>query len=407
MRDKKDNVELTEIFQTALGTFDHRQPYSPGMFEPLKPLFADLGYEAAAIYIADDYPDRMRLACSHGDGGAFPRHIALNGKKTLYDEFLLKLSGVPDILTGRLFSHGRELGAIAAIAPGGRGKHARALFDTLARSVSVMAYVERIRTNGRRERVERDVFFAHSLANRLITRDAPDVKNLRIGFERIRCLEAGGEFLDLIPERDGSLFGLVGRCNGSGLRTVLEVTGILRAIHHACHRRDEPACIARAVNDYLVQEKRRAHQASLVLFRVDPARRKLTLVKSGRVRILLCGPGAGTTDASAPGSMFLGMVDRPEIRQDEYDFHPGQAFFCMTDGFYSPRDRLNADPQARWLAECVAAAFVRKRRKPLANAVFDSIGGTGGADGRPGDSLLALSVEFTEEKRRSARTGTT
>jgi serine phosphatase RsbU (regulator of sigma subunit) len=369
------------------------------MFEPLKPLFGELGYEAVVVYITDDYPDRMQIACSHGDAGFFPPAIALVDEKNLYDE-LLQLVPAPtdttNFLTAQLFSHGRELGAIAAITREGKSGESEAAFDALAKSVSVMAYVERIRTNGRRERIERDVFFAQSLANRLLPRRPPEMKNLRIGFECVRSLEAGGEFLDLIPEPNGVLFGFLGSCSGRGARTVLEVAGIMRAINHACHAHPENdlASVMQAVNTHLVREKRRAYQASLALFRVDPKRHKLTVVKSGCVGMLLCGGNRGIIggghdaeiirDISSSGSMFLGMADTPDFHVDEYDFPPGQGFFCMTECVF-PRE----------FRDSVRTAWEQKKRKPLVTTTFD-------LSGRTDDPMIALSIESDEGRNQAS-----
>jgi sigma-B regulation protein RsbU (phosphoserine phosphatase) len=265
-----------------------------------------------------------------------------------------------------------------------------------------MAYVERLRTNERRERQERDVFFAQSLTNRLLIREAPKVKGLRIGFEFIRSLEAGGDFFDLVPTADGGLFGFIGCCNGKGPRTVLEVTGIMRTVHRALHKADNPAGVLAMVNDYLVHEKRRAHQSSLAVFRVDPGRRALTVAKSGRVDMLLCGPGPDARHISAPGAMFLGMMDAPDIHQGEYDFQPGQSLFCVTEGLHSPDDGQDAAALPRWFMESVAAVLESRRRKPLANAIFDSVNKRGETP-RPYDSLLAVSVEFAGRNRESMR----
>lgn len=399
----KDKVELIDIVQATLGTFDHRQSFTPGMFEPLKPLFTELGYEAVAIYIVDDYPDRMSRICTYGDESLFPPAVVLGRRKTLSDELTARLSGIPGLMTSRLFNHERELGVIVAVSPDSKSKHARAAFDMLARSVSVMAYVERIRTNDRRERLERDVFFAQSLTNRLLIREVPKMKDLRLGFEFVRSLEAAGDFFDLIPEKNGGLFGFIGSCNGKGLRTVLEVAGIMRVIHRATHVSHTLADVIQAVNDHLVKEKHRAHQASLALFHIDPTARRLRVAKSGRIGMLRCGPGADIDNISAPGSMFLGMMDKPEISEDEFEFHPGQSIFCVTEGFYSARDRLRHLPQIHWFLECAAAALAAKRRKPLANVVFDMVNRAGDAGIGPDDSMLALSVEFLGKNRDSVR----
>lgn len=405
----KDDVNLLDIVQTALGTFDHRQPYSPGMFEPLKPLFRKLGYESAAVYIADDYPDRMTLAAGYGGEKWFPQFILKNRHKTLYDEARADIGSVPGMMLKPLFSHDRELGVLAVTCKSARSQKAQEAFDTLARSISIMAYVERIRTNGKRERQERDVFFAQSLTNRLLVKKAPHHRELRLGFEFARSLEAGGDFFDFIPKPDGNLLGYIGSCSGKGLRTVLEVASIMREINHACASISDVADGLKQANDFLVKEMHRAHQASLALFHIDIHARKLRIAKSGRLGLLLCGPDGSVDNISASGSLFLGMVDRPRFREEEYDFAPGQALFCVTEGFYSSRNIMGARPQMHWFLEAISHTMERKRKTPLANAIFDDVNRQHDHTNRPDESMLAVSVEFTGRRdsvripRESAR----
>lgn len=387
-----DNVELLDIVQAALGTFDHRQSYAPGMFEPLKPLFQRLGYESVAVYLADDYPDRMRLASGYGGEELFPNYVALARRPSLFEELLERLDGARGILAERLFSHGRELGALVAVSPEARKKNARDAFRILAKSLSIMAYLERVRTNGCRERVERDIFFAQSLTNRLLIREAPKVKDLRLGFEFMRSLEAGGDFFDLIPV-EGGLLGFIGRCSGKGLRTVLEVCHIMRTTHRACQTHASLPEVMRLVNALLVGENRRAHQASLCLFHVDTGKRRLRLATAGRLGMLLCGDGIA--NISAPGATFLGMVSDPDFQEDRYDFGPGQSLFCVTEGIYNTQNCLETRPEPRWFQRALETTLKKKRKVPLANALFANLENAGDHGARPADSLLAVSVEFT------------
>lgn len=394
-------AELLEIVQDALGTFDYRQSYAPGMFEPLKPLFRRLGYRAVAVYITDDYPDRMHRSCSFGAGVDFPPYVVLNRAGSLADEFNALARRLPGLVTEPLFSHGRQLGMLAVTHDRPDDRRVREALTILARTMSVMAYVEIIRTNSRREREERDIFFAQSLTNRLLLREPPKMRELRLGFEFIRSLEAGGDFFDLVPDADGGLFGFIGCCNGQGLRTVLEVSGIMRSIHRAKYSCDSLSAVLGMVNDMLVREQRRAHQASLALFQVDVKRRKLTLAKAGRLGLLLCGPGTGINSVSAPGSTFLGMVESPGVVDEEYDFGPGQSLFAVTEGFYSSRNIMKVRPQIHWFMESVSAILATKHKKPLANAIFDSVNRNNDHTARPVNSMLALSVEFRGRSRDS------
>lgn len=397
---KKD---LLGIVQAALGTFDHRQSFAPGMFEPLKPLFEKLGYKSVAVYVTDDYPDRMHRACTVGDERFFPPYVGLNRHESLLDEFEAMVGRVPGVMIEPLFSHDRELGVVAATHEQPDDREVREAFSVLAGTLSVMAYVECIRTNSYRERMERDIFFAQSLTNRLLLREPPKLKDLRLGFEFIRSLEAGGDFFDLVPTRDGGLCGFIGCCSGNGLRTVLEVAGIIRSIHRARYAADKPSEVLAAVNDLLVNEQHRAHQASLAYFQVDVRQKKLTIAKAGRLGLLLCGPGTRINSISAPGSTFLGMVDSADMKDEEYDFAQGQSLFMVTEGFYTSRNVMNVRPQMHWFLESVAETLGSNHRKPLANAIFDNVNRNSDHTARPDASMLAVSVEFRGRNRDSVR----
>lgn len=399
---KDQSIDPIDIIKSTLGTFEHRQSFAPGMFEPLKPLFKRLGYESAVVYITDDYPDRMLLVTGYGGEEVFPPYVVLNHTKSLFDETARLFQDIPNLMLGRLFNHGRELGVLAVTCKEPPSGQAREAFDTLVGAVSIMAYVERIRTNSCRERQERDLFFAQSLTNRLMSREVPKVKNLRLGCEFMRTLEAGGDFYDFIPNPDGNLLGLIGSCSGRGLRTVMEMASILRETFRSFTYTSSLSEVLFRINTMLVEEKHRAHQASLCLFHVDATRRKLRLAKSGRLGILLCGPGGEITNLSAAGATFLGMVSKPDIHDDEYDFAPGQAFFCVTEGFYSSKGCADAGSQDACLVQSVRDTLEAKHKKPLANALFDRIGRDSG-DPAEDNPVLALSVEFTGRGRESMR----
>ncbi len=391
--------DLLGIVQAALGTFEHRQSFSPGMFEPLEPLFRSLGYDGVAVYITDDYPDRMRRVSGYAGEGRFPDNVYLNGNRSLFDALLKTVADIPSVMTARLFSHERELGALAVTTSKAGKRRTRDAFQVLARSMSTMAYVERIRTNSRRERQERDLFFAQSLTNRLLIREMPEVRGLRLGSEFVRSLEAGGDFFDLFPARNG-LLGYLGSCNGKGLRTVLGVTDVMRETHRALHGTDSLGNVLHYINDLLVRRKRRAHQASLCLFEVDLGKRTLHVAKSGRLGLFLCDAGGGIRNVSGAGGLFLGMMPDPEIQDETFDFGPGKSFLCFTEGFYSYRNALNAAHPEHWFTRGLEATLRKRPARPLVNAVFANLNESLNLAtvNRSVESMIALSVEATGEE---------
>ncbi len=399
----KKMVDALTIVKETLGTFEHRQPFTPGMFEPLTALFRNLGYDSVALYIVEDYPDRMNRVAGYGGDRHFPEVVVLNRKKSLQEEMRELLKDVPNLMAQRLFSHERELGAIAVTCKNARTPQAEKDFAILAGSLSVMAFVERIRKNDVRERVERDIFFAQSLTSRLLVRTPPKVRHLRLGCEFIRSLEASGDFFDFVPKRDGSLLGMVGCCSGQGLRTVLEMTSIMKMVHVAMHDMHDLGEILCEVNQLLVKERRRAHQASLALFHVDINESKLRIAKAGRLGLLICGPGSSTEHITASGSTFLGIVDKPDIREEEYPFNPGQALFCVTEGFYHAKNMMGVAPSPHWFLRSLEEILERKKRPTsLAKVIFDCVNRENDHTVRPENSMLALSVEFMSRPKPRA-----
>lgn|GEM_PF-3388664 len=388
----KNDDSFLNIITSVLGVFDRLQSGTPDMFELLKPLFKQLAYDGAAVYIADEYPDRMHLEAVYGDASMYPPLVVRNGRDSLHTCLEKMLVSVPDAISGQLFSHGRELGALVATGKHLDRKIARESFGVLVQSMAVMAYIERIRTNVVRERQERDIFFAQSLTSRLLVGTPPRVENLRIGVEFRRSLEVGGEFYDFVAVSPTRLRGFFGCCNGNGVRTALGVCRIMREVHRAAQMSDSPAAILLHVNNMLVEQKKRMRQTSLCVFDIDVDAGAVRLARAGHPGLLLCGPGTGIQDIPVATGPFLGTEPKPEIRDETFDFGPGRSLFCVTEKFNAMRNRANARPFRRFRA-ALENSLGGKKKTPLVNRVFHFIDQTTDQVENSPDALVALSVE--------------
>ncbi|MDR3077353.1 MAG: serine/threonine-protein phosphatase [Planctomycetota bacterium] len=386
----KDLRNGLEVILTAIG----KQSCAPeDLFESIEPLCLGVGLKSAALYLDDEYPDRMRRVFGYGERPWFPEHVVRDGKKSLLDTLRSQLDDIPGLLSARLGRQAGETGVFAAL-PAGRsldpGK-----FELLCGLLSLVAHVRRERSNFLRERQERGVFFAQSLTSRLLITQPPRIQGLRTDFRHIRSLEAGGDFFDLMPSRHGGLFGMMGCCNGMGLRTVLAVASIMREIHRSREFCPTLSEILLRVNDLLIRNRNRSHQASLCLFEIDAAGRELHLAKAGRLGIVLGGREGGIKNISASGGLFLGLMREPCLQDEVFPFRPGQGMICVTEGFYSARGDSPVKPQLRQLLQATEIALEnRGGGDSLAKSVIDNLDLV--ADYSP-KSMLALSVEFLEE----------
>ncbi|MDR1536093.1 MAG: serine/threonine-protein phosphatase [Planctomycetota bacterium] len=383
--------DLLGMLQVVLKSIERRNTNPSETFKAVEPLCRELGLESMVVYFDDEYPERMRQVFSYGETSGFPMSVSKQGDLSLLDTLRSQLGRTPGIVSARLRNHNREVGVFAGRVRDGLDEPDN--FGILVHFLSLIAFVEWCRRNCLREREEREVFFAQSLTERLLTRNVPEVKGLRLDFRLIRSLEAGGDFFEFIPNNRGGLFGMIGSSNGRGLRTVLAVTSIMREVHRSHFASNTLSEVLVRVNNFLLRKHRR-HQASICLFEIDVGGRRLSLAKAGSLGIVLGDPAEGIKNISASGGMFLGLMENPRIQDEHFDFKPGQELLCVTEDFYSSR-RPDVRPQLRWFLQ-TAENVVRFKDAdcPLAKAMVADLESS--TPHQP-ESMLALSVEFLKE----------
>ncbi|MDR1613610.1 MAG: SpoIIE family protein phosphatase [Planctomycetota bacterium] len=383
-----------DILASALAKVDNGEIFSPGIFNDSKALLMKNGYDAAGIYLLDDYPDAMRLVSRYGyEAQTFPELVPVANPGKLDFELLERIGSRPGLTVHPLFASGRHVGAVALIRLESSGASSKAL-QSIIGVISMLAYIEIVRANCRRERLEREIFFGQSLSNRLLRRRIPESKHFRLGYELWRSLEVGGDFFDFVPVNDGRIYAFIGRCSGKGLKTVLEMVEIMHQIDRCFVGMESMADIARQVNEHLIRNKKRSNLASLCLLEVDPVKKTVRIIKAGSFALAILRPDSIQT-ISINHSLFLGMIGDLELREEVYEFNPGSAVFCATEGINTIRDVLDQALPATLITDTVADSLRNKPLKALINEAFERIKVM--CDYSPvHDSIAAISIEFLE-----------
>ncbi|MDR0362305.1 MAG: SpoIIE family protein phosphatase [Planctomycetota bacterium] len=380
-----------DLISSALATIENSEIFSPGIFDNTRQLLANGGFASAGIYLVDDYPDTMRLVTRFGhESRTFPEQVPIVDPNRLAPELLDCIGPRPGLSTHPLFTHGRYLGAVAVIGPE-PGKS----FLSIIKVMSVLAYIEIVRANTQRERMEKEVYFAQSLTNRLLMRPVPQSKHFRAGYELWRSLEVGGDFFDFVPVKDGRMYAFIGRCSGQGVKTVFEMVEIMHHIDRCFVGMESMTEIAHQVNEHLVQIKKRSHLASLCLLEFNPLSRSMRLVKAGNFAMTIIRPDSYRmiSDTSGP---ILGMVKDLEMEEEIFEFKPGWALFCATEGITTIRDSLDQSLPASVVAKTVENTMRERPVKALINEAFERIRLM--CDNSPvHDAFAAISVEFLDE----------
>lgn len=386
-----ESDSVYNVISSALGNLDHQTPMSPGIFENAMDMLTNIGCKAAAVYVVDDYPDAMRVIARSDDGRYFPDFVGLEDPANPDIELATVIGPMPGLKTFKLYSHGRTLGALAVNAKGIGVKGERTL-SGIVRIFSVLAYIEIIRNNCQRERTEREIFFAQALANRLMLRTPPKTEFYRLGFERLRALELGGDFFDFVPAKDGRVFAFLGRCSGTGLKTALEMVEIMHHIDRSFVGTISLSEIVANVNTHLVEIKNRTHLASLCIMEFDPYAGKMRMVRAGNFAVAVCHSGH-IHSISRDSELFLGMINDLAMEEEEFEFKPGSALICATEGIFNLRNRLDQSLPAQIFDDSIKEARREKSMKSLINCAFDRIRSVSEYT-LAQDSIAAISVEF-------------
>lgn len=390
-----DSDSVYHAISTALGTLDHREATDVGIFDDAISMLQNIGYDAAAVYIIDDYPDALRLGAECGNAGRFPEMIPIPDEVPPDVAVEMFFEDEPDIYAFPLFCYGQKMGALAVRAD--KNPRTDKALTATTKIFSVLAYIDMVRTNCQRERAEREIYFAQALTNRLMLQEPPETEYYRLGFERWRALEVGGDFYDFIPVKDGRVYAFIGRCSGKGMKTALQMVEIMHHIDRSFVSQGDMLDIVREVNQHLVKIKNRTHLASLCLMEMDPYAEKVRLVRTGNFGIAICHPDH-LHNISSEGELFLGMINNLEMAEEEFEFKPGSAIICATEGIFSIKNRLDQTLTAAVFDTSIQEAHADNSMKALINLTFDRIRHASDFT-RAQESIAAISIEFMDKKQ--------
>lgn len=382
------------IIASTLATMDYQNPGQAGIFDYANAMLKSNGYHSAAVYLADEYPDVLHKVSSFGDGNAFPEHVIINDHGELRDNGPNIFPPRKGLLTFPMFSHGRFVGVFAVVDKDGSDSNDRVL-TSISHIIEMLAYIEVVRAKCQRERTERELYFAHSLINRLLIHTPPETSDFRLGFELWRTLESGGEFFDFVPIKDGRVYAFIGKCSGRGLKTALEATEIMHHIDRSFISMESLLESIHKINDHLVRVKKRSHLVSLCLFEINPATKSMRIARAGNFAISICRSGICHNISKSSG-VFLGMLNHIDIQEELFEFAPGSVLFCATEGIHSLCDNLDHPLPDGVIAGAMEKALRSKAETPFVNAVFDQIKALCDFSMQR-NPVAAISVEFRED----------
>jgi serine phosphatase RsbU (regulator of sigma subunit)/PAS domain-containing protein len=182
------------------------------------------------------------------------------------------------------------------------------------------------------------VDIADALQTSLLPRKVRQIPGTEIAGAHVAATmaaEAGGDFYDVYPSRDG--WGVaIGDVCGTGPDTAAVTAAARHAIRALAHLDSDPAAVLRGINDIMLTEDfgGRFVTADAGHLGWRDGRLHLSLASAGHPGPVLLRPD-GRTQVLNGGGLPLGIFPDAEPATQQVDLEPGDLLFLYTDGLTS------------------------------------------------------------------------
>jgi len=165
----------------------------------------------------------------------------------------------------------------------------------------------------------------------LLPRSSPEIPGFDIAGVSIPAEMVGGDYFDFIPMKDDCLGIVVADVSGHDLGASIfmgQTRAYLRALAQLKNSVPE---VMHDLNQFLMEDARDQRFVTIVLARLDPAKRILSLTAAGQHAYIVSKNKV--TSPLESSAMPLGIVH--DVRQEietEWQLSPGDIFISLTDG---------------------------------------------------------------------------
>lgn len=196
----------------------------------------------------------------------------------------------------------------------------------------------------RQEQIELEVHSAREVQHVLIPDEVAAIPGFSIASVYKPASELGGDFFQVLEQKDGSALIVLGDVSGKGLKAAMTVSLIVGALRTFTEYTQEPVEILRGLNRRLIGRGEGGFTTCLLL-RIESSG-VATLANAGHL-----APYRDGKELPVTGSLPLGLSEDEVYNELVFRLHEGETLTLYTDGILEARnakgelygfDRLNA-----------------------------------------------------------------
>jgi Stage II sporulation protein E (SpoIIE) len=190
--------------------------------------------------------------------------------------------------------------------------------------ITVMLLGRFITAQRAKEQWKLEIAQARHVQQVLIPNTLPELNDLHIDSEYRPAREVGGDFFQIVPNKDGTSLIAFGDVTGKGLQAGMLVALIIGAIRSAAEHDNSPWRILEVLNEQLCE--RESASATCMVLRFTPGG-AVELANAGQLP-----PYRNGIEMQIEGALPLGILSGMDFPVTSFELEPGDSLLIMSDG---------------------------------------------------------------------------
>ena len=213
------------------------------------------------------------------------------------------------------------------------------------------------------KRMEHEINIARDIQLSLLPQDIPDLKNFQISVTYKPINSVGGDYYDILNEKNGKLPVLIADVEGKGLSAAL-LAASSQAILHSLNELyfSEPGNFLSKANSLIYDFTRGKRFITIFWMLLDDKKREITYVNAGHEAPLLIS-GSDIYPLSK-GGFLTGFTDTANYEKESLSLKPGDIIVAFTDGVPEIENRSGEEFGVEKMVK-----FIRKNRTKSADEI--------------------------------------
>ncbi len=246
------------------------------------------------------------------------------------------LAGVGSALASPLFDGGEVLNWGIALFPEPDGIRPETIEDFLSRGNMIGGMVKGLVLKRQVEDLNRQLMAQleqiAQIQRSLLPDRAPTVDGVTIATSYLTSNEAGGDYYDFFPMRDGRLGVLIADVAGHGAGAATVMAMLQTILHDFQDRASGPASMLAHANRQLLNKRIENNFVTAFMGVVDRDRGVMTYANAGHNHPVRRLPSGLVVPITGAGSLPLGVLEEAEYEQAETPMQSGETVVMYTDG---------------------------------------------------------------------------